>query len=82
TLSKIPQLLRNVRVTRKVPLEDMPAVGAALERARRELDHSGRVLLRYSGTEPLLRIMVEGLNAAQVSQIADALETAVRAELA
>jgi phosphoglucosamine mutase len=82
TLTKVPQLLRNVRVTRKVPLEDMAAVGAALERARRELDHSGRVLLRYSGTEPLLRIMVEGLNAAQVSQIADALETAVRAELA
>ena len=82
TLTKVPQLLRNVRVTRKVPLEDMPAVGAALERARRELDHTGRVLLRYSGTESLLRIMVEGLNAAQVSQIADALETAVRAELA
>ncbi len=82
SLTKVPQLLRNVRLTRKVPFEEIPAIAAALAQARHDLDHSGRVLLRYSGTEPLLRIMVEGLDAARVSRVADALETAVRSELA
>jgi len=81
TLDKVPQLLRNVPVERKPPFEEIPSIAAALAAARRDLDHSGRILLRYSGTEPLLRIMVEGVNAGQVSQIANALETAVRAEL-
>jgi phosphoglucosamine mutase len=81
TLEKVPQILRNVRVARRAPLEEIGSIASALERAREELDHRGRVFLRYSGTEPLLRILVEGQDPAQVSRVADELEAAVRAEL-
>jgi phosphoglucosamine mutase len=82
TLEKVPQTLRNVRVSRRVPIEDFPAVREALSRAEETLRGRGRVFIRYSGTEPLLRILVEGADAAEVHSIADGLETAVRAELA
>lgn len=82
TLEKVPQTLRNVRVTRRVPIEDMPAVREALARAEETLRARGRVFLRYSGTEPLLRILVEGPDAAEVGAIARDLEAVVRAELA
>ncbi|TPW21217.1 MAG: phosphoglucosamine mutase [Elusimicrobia bacterium] len=54
-----PQLLTNVRVSRRVPLEDLPAFQSELARAERLLRETGRVFVRYSGTEPLLRILVE-----------------------
>ncbi|MEP6994479.1 MAG: phosphoglucosamine mutase [Acidobacteriota bacterium] len=82
TLEKVPQTLRNVRVTRRVPIEEAAAVRGALARAEDALHARGRVFLRYSGTEPLLRILVEGPDAAEVHAIADELESAVRAELA
>jgi len=81
TLEKVPQILRNVRVARRVPFEDIPSISSAMARAREELDRRGRILLRYSGTEALLRILVEGLDGEQVARIADDLESAVRAEL-
>jgi len=81
TLEKVPQTLRNVRVTRRVAIEDMPAVREALARAEDTLRARGRVFLRYSGTEPLLRILVEGPDAAEVAAIARDLEAVVRAEL-
>ena len=56
---KWPQVLENVRVARKVPLEESPAFQAALRDEERRLVGRGRVVVRYSGTEPLLRIMVE-----------------------
>ncbi|MBI5595179.1 MAG: phosphoglucosamine mutase [Elusimicrobia bacterium] len=54
-----PQVLTNVRVARRVPLEDLAGFQSELERAQRSLRDSGRVFVRYSGTEPLLRILVE-----------------------
>jgi len=81
TLEKVPQTLRNVRVARRVPIEEMPGIRRALARAEEALLARGRVFLRYSGTEPLLRILVEGPDAAEVDAIAGALEAAVRAEL-
>ena len=81
TLEKMPQALRNVRVTRRVTLEENPGVSRAVARAEGSLDHRGRVFLRYSGTEPLLRILVEGSEKENVVSIADELETAVRKEL-
>jgi phosphoglucosamine mutase len=81
TLEKVPQILRNVRVARRVPLEEIDSITSAVERAREQLDHRGRVFLRYSGTEPLLRILVEGQDGREVLRIADDLEAAVRAEL-
>jgi len=81
TLEKVPQTLRNVRVARRTPLEELASVASALGRARARLDDRGRVFLRYSGTEPLLRILVEGQDGTEILRIADELEAAVRAEL-
>ena len=82
TLEKVPQTLRNVRVARRVPFAEVPRIASAVARAERSLERRGRVYLRYSGTEPLLRILVEGFDAGIVEEIAEDLETAVRAELA
>lgn len=82
TLEKTPQQLRNVRVARRVPIEDVPSIARAVKRAEGALAERGRVFLRYSGTEPLLRILVEGFDAGAVAMIADELERAARAELA
>jgi phosphoglucosamine mutase len=81
TLSKVPQTLRNVRVGRRQPLEEIPTIAKAVAHAERSLDHRGRVYLRFSGTEPLLRILVEGFDASTVEQLADELEAVARAEL-
>jgi phosphoglucosamine mutase len=82
TLEKMPQTLRNVRVERRVAIEDAGDLRHAVARAQEALSTRGRVFLRYSGTEPLLRILVEGPEAGEVAAIADELEAAVRAELA
>jgi phosphoglucosamine mutase len=82
TLEKTPQVLRNVRVARRVAIDELVPLSRAVARAQETLDHRGRVYLRYSGTEPLLRILVEGAERETVVAIADELEAAVRAELA
>ena len=78
TLEKSPQALRNVRVSRREPIESSPALSRAIEKARAALDGRGRVFLRYSGTEPLLRILVEGTEANEVVAIADELHKVAR----
>jgi phosphoglucosamine mutase len=81
TLEKTPQQLRNVRAARRVEIDSLPELSRAVARAREALDHHGRVFLRYSGTEPLLRILVEGTERSAVLAIADELERVARAEL-
>ena len=81
TLEKTPQQLRNVRVARRLPIEDVPAITRAVARAKEVLAERGRVFVRYSGTEPLLRILVEGFDAASVTAIADDIESVARAAL-
>jgi phosphoglucosamine mutase len=58
-LKVFPQKIQNVRVRQKIPFAQVPEVKAAIEAAERELDGSGRVVVRYSGTEALARVMVE-----------------------
>ncbi|MCX6129722.1 MAG: phosphoglucosamine mutase [Proteobacteria bacterium] len=76
----LPQVLRNVRVERKTPFENMPEVNKLIQSAEGKLGHRGRVLVRYSGTENLARIMLEGEDQgrleAMASDIARALESA------
>ena len=81
TLEKMPQTLRNVRVGRRVPIEQSAGILGAVKRAEDSLRARGRVFLRYSGTEPLLRILVEGPEGGEVHAIADEIEAVVRAEL-
>jgi phosphoglucosamine mutase len=59
-LTEYPQVLLNVRVRDKVDLRTVPAVVAAIDRVESRLGGEGRLLVRYSGTEPLLRVMLEG----------------------
>ena len=76
-----PQILVNVRVKERVPLANLPGVSAEIASCEREMAGSGRVLVRYSGTEPLLRVMVEGSEQGQIEQVAGRITTAIRAEL-
>lgn len=66
---RFPQVLHNVPVATKVPLEDAPAFLAAVKREEDGLKGDGRVVVRYSGTEPLLRIMVEAKERATVDAV-------------
>jgi phosphoglucosamine mutase len=62
-LTTYPQVLLNVRVREKVDLASVPAIAAAMAAVEERLRGEGRLLIRYSGTEPLLRVMLEGKNA-------------------
>ncbi len=59
-LTNYPQVLLNVRVREKIDLQSVPDIAAAIKRVEDRVDGQGRVLVRYSGTEPLLRVMLEG----------------------
>ena len=76
-----PQTLVNVRVKERRPLDSLPVTTEAIRASERELDGAGRVLVRYSGTEPLLRVMVEGPGMPQVEKIAERIAGAIRTEL-
>jgi len=64
-----PQRLENIRVARRLPLEDQPAVQEALREETERLKGRGRIVLRYSGTEPLLRLMVEARTEEEVARV-------------
>lgn len=76
-MTALPQVLLNVRVDRKAELESVPAVQKAIAKAEKELGANGRVLIRYSGTEPLLRIMLEGESEKQILELAHDIATEV-----
>ena len=80
-LKVFPQTIVNVQVKSKPPLESLPVVAAAIEKATRTLGAAGRVVVRYSGTEPKARVMVEAERAEDVSLWAEALATAIRAAI-
>lgn len=80
-VERYPQVLLNVRLERRVDVLAVPAVRDAMRSAELELRDRGRILLRPSGTEPVVRVMVEGMDALQVQRIAEALAASVRAEL-
>jgi len=81
TFDPMPQLLLNERVSTKPPLESLPRYQQAHEQAMRELDGRGRILVRYSGTENLVRVMVEGEDDAQIRKIAAGLRDVLKEEI-
>jgi phosphoglucosamine mutase len=80
-LKVFPQVIVNVKVREKRPLESSPAVAAAIRAAEEELKDSGRVVIRYSGTEPLARVMIEAESEEAMRRHADAIADAIRREL-
>jgi phosphoglucosamine mutase len=76
-IERSPQVLLNVRVTDRPPMDRIPGLAEEQEKVERLLAGRGRVLLRYSGTETLLRVMVEGADAAVVHRAADSLARVV-----
>ena len=82
TLVTYPQVLVNVRVREKTDLQTVPAIADAMRRVEEHLAGKGRLLVRYSGTEPLLRIMLEGQDQGTIRSWADEIANAVRAHLA
>jgi phosphoglucosamine mutase len=77
-MPRYPQVMVNVRVRERTDPSTSAEIQAAVERAERELGGSGRVVLRASGTEPVIRVMVEGREASEVSRLAHELADTVR----
>jgi len=77
-MKKYPQVLVNVRVDKKVKIDDNEAINKAVAAVEKKLGDKGRVLLRASGTEPLIRVMVEGVNEDDVVMYANQLANDVR----
>ena len=82
-LKKYPQAQRNLKVKRKPPIEELQEVVRLRDEIERELAGKGRVLLRYSGTEPKIRLLIEGREFDQIdkhaNRMADAIQTAIGA---
>ena len=78
-LTPLPQTLQNVEIAARRPIEEMAGVAAAIQDAESVLGDRGRVLVRYSGTQPLARVMVEGEDAAQIDHLARDIVTAFEA---
>ncbi|HEY5381134.1 MAG TPA: phosphoglucosamine mutase [Acidobacteriaceae bacterium] len=80
-LETYPQVIVNVKVREKRPLDSIPSVALAIRAAEDELRDSGRVVIRYSGTEALARVMIEAESEAAMRRLADMIADAIRAEL-
>ncbi len=78
---RFPQTLRNVRVREKQPLESVPGLSEAVASVERELGTSGRVLLRYSGTEALARVMIEGPDQGRIEELCGSITSILETEL-
>jgi phosphoglucosamine mutase len=77
-MRRMPQVLENVRVRDRVPLSELPEVGKLISSAEVQLNGSGRLLVRYSGTEMLARVMVEGEDQAEITAVARTIGEAIR----
>jgi len=79
--TRYPQILLNVRVQQKVPFDSLPAVAQLSRDIEQSLGERGRLLLRYSGTEALARVMIEGEDESQVNSYAHGLANLIKSEI-
>ncbi|MCU1284213.1 MAG: Phosphoglucosamine mutase [Acidobacteriales bacterium] len=77
-LKVFPQVIKNVRVREKKPLDQIPEVASAIKIAEQDLKDEGRVVVRYSGTEALCRVMIEASSAEKMTKHADAIAGAMQ----
>jgi phosphoglucosamine mutase len=80
-LKQFPQIIRNVRVRQKPRLESIPEVAQAIAEFRRDCGERGRVVVRYSGTEPLARVMIEAEDEEVVERYAARIAQRIEAAL-
>ena len=80
-LTAYPQVLLNLRVREKIDLQAVPSIAAVIDRVESRLAGHGRLLIRYSGTEPLLRVMIEGRDGQEIGAWAREIVDAVKARL-
>jgi phosphoglucosamine mutase len=76
-MAKLPQKMVNVRVAKRFDPFSREDIVEAVRKAEQHLGENGRILLRASGTEPLIRVMAEGKNAVEIGRIADELALVV-----
>ncbi len=80
-MQRIPQVLVNVNVARKVPIDELPSVQSLIDDVDQKLGDTGRVLVRYSGTESKARVMIEGSDESGIQTYADETATLLVSEL-
>jgi phosphoglucosamine mutase len=80
-LKVFPQVIQNVRVREKIPFKNVPEIQGVIEKAERDLDGNGRVVVRYSGTEALARVMVEAESEDRMKTLATGIADAIRGKL-
>ena len=80
-LKVLPQTIKNIRVREKTPFDQVPEIQAAIESAQRELDGNGRVVVRYSGTEALARVMVEADSEEKMTRLVSSIAGAIEGAL-
>jgi phosphoglucosamine mutase len=80
-ITLFPQQTANLKVQKKIPLDELPDLQATIQKIESALGDEGRVLIRYSGTEPKIRLLIEGKDASAVSAHMNLLEKAVRGAL-
>lgn len=80
-LKVFPQVIKNVRVREKQPLEQIAAVSSAIRAAEQDLAGNGRVVVRYSGTEPLARVMIEAESKDKMEKHAESISGAIQAAI-
>lgn len=80
--ARYPQVLINVNVHEKLPFDEVDAIRTAAAEVEQKLSGSGRLLLRYSGTENLARVMIEGIDQAEIDALAKGLADVIRQQLA
>ena len=81
-LERVPQILLNEKFSRRAPVDELPETKKAIRSIEAELGDGGRVLVRWSGTEPKLRVMVEGSDEGKIKQMAETVLAAARQDLA
>jgi phosphoglucosamine mutase len=80
-MRKLPQVLVNVPVTRKPPIDSLPGLADRISACEQGMNGAGRILIRYSGTEPLVRVMIEGPDGAQIREMAHEIASLIREQI-
>ena len=76
-MERTPQVLINTAVGKKIPLDQLPDVQSMIAAIERDLGDDGRVLVRYSGTETKVRVMIEGIDEPRIKQLAEDISAAI-----